>query len=121
MNWFYKHYRFATLPRGAILDIGSGSNPFWRANILMERFLEDDSQRPGRLIADRPIVCSDVHRILFVDKAFSFVIVLIFLNTWMIPKQQLKKCRVLQGVDTLKLLPKSMSLLISTFLSIDGL
>jgi uncharacterized protein YbaR (Trm112 family)/SAM-dependent methyltransferase len=73
MNWFHKHYKFVTLPRGAILDIGSGSNPFWRANILMERFLEDDSQRPGRLIVDRPIVCGDIHQIPFVDNAFSFV------------------------------------------------
>jgi uncharacterized protein YbaR (Trm112 family)/SAM-dependent methyltransferase len=73
MNWFYKHYKFATVPRGAILDIGSGSNPFWRANILMERFLEDDAQRPGRLIVDRPIVCGDIHEIPFVDNAFSFI------------------------------------------------
>lgn len=73
MNWFYKHFRFAAVPRGAILDIGSGSNPFWRANILMERFLEDDSQRPGKLIIDRPIVCGDIHDIPFVDNAFSFV------------------------------------------------
>ena len=73
MNWFHKHYRFATVPRGAILDIGSGSNPFWRANILMELFLEDDSRRSGKLIIDRPMVCGDIHEIPFVDKAFSFV------------------------------------------------
>jgi uncharacterized protein YbaR (Trm112 family)/SAM-dependent methyltransferase len=73
MNWFYKHYRFATVPKGAVLDIGSGSNPFWRANILMERFLEDDNQRPGKLIHDRPLVCGDIHDMPFVDDAFSFI------------------------------------------------
>lgn len=73
MNWFYKHFKFAFVPRGVILDIGSGSNPFWRANILLERFLEDDSQRPGKLIVDRPIVCGDIHDIPFVDNAFRFV------------------------------------------------
>ena len=73
MNWLYKHYRFATVPKGAVLDIGSGSNPFWRANILMERFLEDDDQRPGKLIHDRPLICGDIHDIPFVDDAFSFI------------------------------------------------
>jgi uncharacterized protein YbaR (Trm112 family) len=39
----------------------------------MERFLEDDSQRPGKLIVDRPMVCGDIHNIPFVDNAFRFV------------------------------------------------
>ena len=73
MNKFKRHYRFANVKRGAVLDIGSGSNPFWRANFLMERFLDDDSQRPGKLIIDRPIVCGDIHDIPFIDNAFSFI------------------------------------------------
>jgi uncharacterized protein YbaR (Trm112 family) len=41
--------------------------------VLMERYIEDDSQRPGKLIIDRPLVCGDIHDIPFIDNAFSFV------------------------------------------------
>jgi len=39
----------------------------------MERFIGDDSQRPGKLIIDRPIVCGDIHDIPFINDAFSFI------------------------------------------------
>jgi uncharacterized protein YbaR (Trm112 family) len=73
MNNFVRHFRYALIPRGPILDVGSGSNPFWRATVLMDRFLADGKQRPGRLLVDRPIVCGDIEAIPFLDKAFEFV------------------------------------------------
>lgn len=39
----------------------------------MERFIDDDSQRPGKLIRDRPMVCGDIHDIPFSDNSFSFI------------------------------------------------
>lgn len=73
MNNLLRHSKFALIPNGPILDIGSGSNPFWRANILLERYLSDGSQRPGRLIIDRPIVCGDITDIPFLDRSFVFL------------------------------------------------
>lgn len=73
MNNLIRHLRFALIHRGPILDVGSGSNPFWRANVLMERFLADGTQREGRLIIDRPTVCGDIHELPFLDNSFIFV------------------------------------------------
>lgn len=72
-NNIIRHLKYALIPRGSILDIGSGNNPFWRANVLMERYLADDTQREGQMIIDRPIVCGDVQELPFVDKAFTFI------------------------------------------------
>ena len=74
VNNLVRHFNFALIPRGPILDIGSGGAPLWRANILLDRFLVDNSQRPGSaLIKDRPLVCGDIHHLPFLDKSINFV------------------------------------------------
>ena len=74
VNNLLRHLNFALIPRGPILDIGSGGAPLWRANILLDRFLADNSQRPGSsLIKDRALVCGDIHHLPFLDKSIAFV------------------------------------------------
>ena len=74
LNNLRRHLNFAFIPRGPILDIGSGGAPLWRSNILLDRFLADNSQRPGSsLVKDRPLVCGDIHDLPFLDKSMNFV------------------------------------------------
>lgn len=60
-------------PSDVVVEIGGGNSPFWRSDILVERFLGDDSQRSGPLVVDRPTVCADAHRLPFKANAFDYV------------------------------------------------
>ena len=57
-----------------VLEIGSGHNPKSRADVLCDKFIEDDEQRGGKIIADRPIIEADGQFLPFADKAFDYVI-----------------------------------------------
>ena len=43
-------------PDDFVLEIGSGHNPKARSDVLCDKFITDDEQRGGRIVADRPIV-----------------------------------------------------------------
>ena len=57
-----------------VLEIGSGHNPKTRSDVLCDKFIEDDEQRGGKIIADRPIVEADGQFLPFADKVFDYVI-----------------------------------------------
>lgn len=57
-----------------VLEIGSGHNPKTRSDVLCDKFIEDDEQRGGNIITDRPIVEADGQFLPFIDKAFDYVI-----------------------------------------------
>lgn len=65
----------AKLPKDAkVLDIGSGSNPWFRSNVLFEKYPDDDTERGGSLVRDgRKIVFGDAEDLPFADKEFDFV------------------------------------------------
>lgn len=57
-----------------VLEVGSGGNPYARANVLLDGY-EDTRQRHwAPLVADRSTVLGFVERLPFRDKAFDFVI-----------------------------------------------
>jgi len=56
-----------------ILDIGSGHNPYEKADVLCERYLED-VERTGHVKIDtRPFVLCDLEFLPFKDKSFGLV------------------------------------------------
>jgi uncharacterized protein YbaR (Trm112 family)/SAM-dependent methyltransferase len=57
-----------------VLEIGSGHNPRPRADVLCDRFIEDDTQRGGSIVTDRPLIEADARALPFADKAFDYVI-----------------------------------------------
>jgi len=65
----------ARLPHKAkVLEIGSGSNPWFRSDVLCEKFLDDDTERGGPLVRDRrPLIEADACNMPFEDKSFDFV------------------------------------------------
>ena len=57
-----------------VLEIGSGHNPNVRSDILCDKFIDDDEQRGGMIVTDRPMVEADGQFLPFADKTFDYVI-----------------------------------------------
>jgi SAM-dependent methyltransferase len=68
--------RIRATRRDLVLDAGSGSHPHSTADILVERFLEDEiGHRSHTLVSrERPLVCADIQALPFPDKAFDYVV-----------------------------------------------
>lgn len=60
---------------GLVLEVGSGDNPHPRSDVLVDRFLEDNTERGGDLRLDeRPLVVADAHFLPFRDGIFAYSI-----------------------------------------------
>jgi hypothetical protein len=59
---------------GLVLEVGSGENPHPRANILVDRYISDNTERGGDIVIDRPLVIADAHQLPFRDNAFAYII-----------------------------------------------
>lgn len=57
-----------------VLEVGSGGNPYARANILLDAYEETRERHWVPLKADRPMVLGFVEKLPFKDKSFDFVI-----------------------------------------------
>lgn len=74
-NEFFHGGSKIDIPKNAlVLDVASGGKPYWRSNVLMDKFVDDDSERDASLVIDRDFVVGDVMKLPFKDKAFDFVI-----------------------------------------------
>jgi SAM-dependent methyltransferase len=75
------HSRRIAIPVGSdalVLDVGSGDKPHWRADVLLDRFVdaEDGGQRSGRAAAriTKPLFASDAADMPFADRVFDYVV-----------------------------------------------
>jgi len=60
-----------------VLDVGSGHKPHPRADVLADRYIQDDTERSGQLIVapiDKLLVQADGAALPFARKTFDFVI-----------------------------------------------
>lgn len=74
LAWSLRRLHCPVDAEALVLEVGSGGNPYFRANVLLDAF-EDTRQRHwAPLIADRPTVLGAVERLPFRDKSFDFVI-----------------------------------------------
>src|SRR3989344_3020091 len=59
-----------------VLDVGSGDKPFWRADVIVDKYLKDDQQRnSGSMLFDKKklFIQGNVENLPFKDKVFDFV------------------------------------------------
>ena len=61
---------------GAVLEIGSGQAPHPRADVVLDKYVADDFERPGEAAFDfsKPLVVADGHALPFAEESFSYVI-----------------------------------------------
>lgn len=63
-----------SIPANAlVLEVGSGHRPHPRADVLVDKYLED-VERGGQLVTDRPFVQGDAQRLPFKSGVFDYVI-----------------------------------------------
>jgi SAM-dependent methyltransferase len=63
------------VPRDAlVLEVGSGGNPYARANVLLDAYESTQERHWAPLVSDRPTVLGFVENLPFRDRAFDFVI-----------------------------------------------
>jgi hypothetical protein len=59
-----------------VLDVGGGNKPFPRANVVVERYLKDSSQRGDKEVVSLPgqkLVIADASALPFKDNEFDFI------------------------------------------------
>lgn len=61
-------------PNDLVLEIGSGDNPKLRSDVLCDKIPEDDTQRGGAIVLDRPFIAADGQYLPFADKSFDYII-----------------------------------------------
>ncbi len=57
-----------------VLEIGSGHNPKTRSDVLCDKLPEDDTERGGKIVTDRPFIAADGQYLPFADKSFDYII-----------------------------------------------
>jgi SAM-dependent methyltransferase len=57
-----------------VLEVGSGGNPYARANVLLDAYEDTRERHWVPLVTDRPIILGFGERLPFRDKSFDFVI-----------------------------------------------
>lgn len=74
LAWSLRRLHCPVDNKALVLEVGSGGNPYFRANVLLDAFEVTQQRHWVPLIADRPTVLGTVERLPFRDKAFDFVI-----------------------------------------------
>jgi SAM-dependent methyltransferase/uncharacterized protein YbaR (Trm112 family) len=74
LAWSLRRLHCPVDRRAMVLEVGSGGNPYWRSNVLLDAYETTRERHWAPLVADRPTVLGFVESLPFRDKAFDFVI-----------------------------------------------
>ena len=72
--WSVRRIHCPVSQKALVLDVGSGGNPYPRANVLLDAYEESRERHWVPLVTDRPTVLSFAEQLPFKDKAFDYVI-----------------------------------------------
>ena len=72
--WSLRRLHCPVDPDALVLEVGSGGNPYWRANVLCDAYQDTRERHFAKLICDRPTVLAFTEDLPFIDDAFDFVI-----------------------------------------------
>lgn len=74
MAWSLRRLHCPVNAEALVLEVGSGGNPYFRSNVLLDAHEFTQQRHWVPLVADRPTVLGAVERLPFRDKIFDFVI-----------------------------------------------
>lgn len=72
--WSLRRLHCPVSEEALVLEVGSGGNPYARANVLLDAYEETRERHWVPLKSDRPTVLGFVENLPFKDKSFDFVI-----------------------------------------------
>lgn len=74
LAWSLRRLHCPVSKEALVLEVGSGGNPYFRSNVLLDAFEVTRQRHWAPLVADRPTMLGAVERLPFRDKSFDFVI-----------------------------------------------
>ena len=74
IKWTLRRVNVAVDKNALVLEVGSGGNPYPRANVLVDAYEETQERHWDTLVHDRPTVLANGEKLPFKDKAFDYVI-----------------------------------------------
>ncbi len=74
ISWSIRRLHCPVPREHLVLEVGSGGNPYFRSNVLLDAYENTRERHWVPLISDRPTVLGFVEKLPFRDKAFDFVI-----------------------------------------------
>lgn len=72
--WSLRRLHCPVADDALVLEVGSGGNPYYRSNVLLDAYEETDERHWVPLVVDRPTVFAFAEKMPFKDKVFDFVI-----------------------------------------------
>lgn len=72
--WSLRRINIKIPANALVLEVGSGGNPYPRANVLLDAYEQTQERHWAPLISDRPTVLSFGENLPFKDKSFDYVI-----------------------------------------------
>lgn len=74
LAWSLRRLHCPVKPGDLVLEVGSGGNPYYRSNVLLDAFESTRQRHWAPLVSDRPTILGAVERLPFRDQSFDFVI-----------------------------------------------
>lgn len=72
--WSLRRLHIPVEKDALVLEVGSGSNPYFRANVLLDAYEATQERHWTPLIKDRPTVLGYAENLPFADQSFDFII-----------------------------------------------
>jgi ubiquinone/menaquinone biosynthesis C-methylase UbiE len=74
LNYLFRHRKLGIKRKDLIVEVGAGADPFLLSDIIVEKFIDDDTERHASLVLDRPIVAADGSMLPFHEKSIDYII-----------------------------------------------
>lgn len=74
LAWSFRRIYCPVPSKALVLEVGSGGNPYFRSNVLLDAYLDSRERHFVPLVRDRPCVLGFVESLPFQDNTFDFVI-----------------------------------------------
>ena len=74
LNFLFRHHKLGIKRSDLVIEIGSGGDPLLRSDILVEKYIEDQTERSSTpVISDRLTVAADGVALPFKDKSVDYI------------------------------------------------